>query len=160
MDKAHDGSAEGFLTRAKAEEIMNTVYPRSERARDEMSSGAGLPTPPPPPGFNATEYATAMKNAPTSTLDGVPVTPFGYANALSDLANKYATPAGVASFNKRFNRTDGAALLKQLTGKDINAPVAAAPGAAPKVDQGAAAVSILSDTARARQELEKLGIKY
>ena len=129
--------------------------PPSVVAAERIGAG-GAEMPSPPPGLNPAGYTAAMKSAPAATSDGTPVSPFGYANVLYDLATKYPTPAGVASFNKRFNRTDGAAIVKQLTGKDVGVPAVpavVAPAAPAKTysikdEKGAGPAGYLGDLLR------------
>ena len=137
-----------FLTQENVDKMISGMRSSREMAEAKMraTNGLGDVTPPPPMPKGASvvpEAWTSLTEKPATLADGTPLTKVVWANALSTLAT-HPTPVAVEGFNRLFGRQDGAQLLKQLTGKDLNAPAAqpgapAAPAAIPqpKTDGGA-----------------------
>lgn len=95
-----------------------------------------------PKGGNVDQSAwNTLTSKPAALKDGTPLTKTVWANALATLAMN-PNKAAVEGFNKMLGRDDGAALLKQLTGKDVNAAAAAPVAAPPKPAAPAKSYSI------------------
>ena len=113
-----------FLTQENADKFISGMRSQREMAEARMRATNGLgeiqaPVPAPKdPGINREAWQT-LTEKPQALKDGTPLTKVVWANALSILAT-HPTQAGVDGFNRLFGRDDGATVLKQLTGKDIN----------------------------------------
>lgn len=114
-----------FLTQKKADEIMDRVYPRSERAKDTLAGGGDFsddknqPVPPTPKGANPATWGRLMSSPPL-LADGKPLSRKIWADKLGLLlANP--TPENIELFNSSRLGTQGGyeakKLIDQLSGK-------------------------------------------
>lgn len=122
-----------FLTQTNVDKLILGMRSSREMAEERMraTNNLGEVQAPPamPKGANVDPEAwKKMTGVPAALADGTPLTKIVWANALATLATN-PTKASVEGFNRVLGRDDGAAILKQLTGKDLLAP-AAPPAAA------------------------------
>ena len=117
-----------FLTQDNVDKMISGMRSSREMAEAKMRATNSLgevqaPLPPPKDGNINRDAWQTLTEKPQALKDGTPLTKVVWGNALSILAS-HPTQAGVDGFNRLFGRNDGAQVLQQLTGRDLNAPAA------------------------------------
>lgn len=105
----------------KMDEIMDRVYPPSQRAADAIGAGGPKPAdmtiPPVPDGLNKNTFETIVKHPPVA-VDGTQWTPTQFAKAI-DILRSDPSDNTKTMFNKRFSKAgfDADEILKKLPPK-------------------------------------------